>query len=64
MKNNQYYGIIPPMVTPLEDWDKLDYQGIEKLINHILKGGVHGLFVLGTTGCSYIRETSVLEYIV
>jgi len=50
MKNNQYYGIIPPMVTPLEDWDKLDYQGIEKLINHILKGGVHGLFILGTTG--------------
>ena len=50
MKNNQYYGIIPPMVTPLEDWDKLDYHGIEKLINHILKGGVHGLFVLGTTG--------------
>jgi 4-hydroxy-tetrahydrodipicolinate synthase len=50
MINNQYYGIIPPMVTPLEDWDKLDYQGIEKLINHILKGGVHGLFVLGTTG--------------
>ncbi len=29
MKNNQYYGIIPPMVTPLEDWDKLDYHGIE-----------------------------------
>ena len=50
MKNNQYYGIIPPMVTPLEDWDKLDYHGIEKLINHILKGGVHGLFILGTTG--------------
>ena len=50
MKNNQYYGIIPPMVTPLEDWDKLDHHGIEKLINHILKGGVHGLFVLGTTG--------------
>ena len=50
MNNNQYYGIIPPMVTPLEDWDTLDNQGIEKLINHILKGGVHGLFVLGTTG--------------
>ena len=38
------------MVTPLKDWDTLDNQGIEKLINHILNGGVHGLFVLGTTG--------------
>jgi 4-hydroxy-tetrahydrodipicolinate synthase len=50
MNNNQFHGIIPPMVTPLKDWDTLDNQGIEKLINHILKGGVHGLFVLGTTG--------------
>jgi len=50
MKNNQYYGIIPPMVTPLNDWDTLDNQGLETLIDHILKGGVHGLFVLGTTG--------------
>lgn len=50
MNNNQFHGIIPPMVTPLKDWDTLDNQGIEKLINHILNGGVHGLFVLGTTG--------------
>ena len=50
MRNNQYFGIIPPMVTPLNDWDTLDNQGLETLIDHILKGGVHGLFVLGTTG--------------
>mgnify|MGYP000719361229 FL=1 len=50
MNNNQFHGIIPPMVTPLKDRDTLDNQGIEKLINHILNGGVHGLFVLGTTG--------------
>jgi len=58
MINNQYYGIIPRMVTPLEDWDKLDYHGIEKLINHILKGGVHGLFILGTTGEAPSQATS------
>ena len=43
-------GIIPPMVTPLLDRDTLDVAGLEKLIEHILTGGVHGLFVLGTTG--------------
>jgi len=43
-------GIIPPMVTPLVDKDQLDIEGLERLINHILEGGVHGLFVLGTTG--------------
>jgi len=43
-------GIIPPMVTPLLDRDNLDLPGLEKLIEHILGGGVHGLFILGTTG--------------
>lgn len=43
-------GIIPPMVTPLAEPDKLDHQGLERLVEHILGGGVHGLFILGTTG--------------
>ena len=43
-------GIIPPMVTPLLDHDTLDVAGLERLIEHILGGGVHGLFILGTTG--------------
>jgi dihydrodipicolinate synthase/N-acetylneuraminate lyase len=43
-------GIIPPLVTPLLDNNTLDAEGLEKLIGHILSGGVHGLFILGTTG--------------
>lgn len=43
-------GIIPPVVTPLLDNDKLDAAGLEKVIDHVIEGGVHGLFVLGTTG--------------
>jgi dihydrodipicolinate synthase/N-acetylneuraminate lyase len=46
----QLRGIVPPMVTPLRDRDTLDYLGLERLIEHILAGGVHGLFILGTTG--------------
>lgn len=43
-------GIIPPMVTPLIDNNTLDINGLEKLIDHLISGGVHGLFILGTTG--------------
>ena len=50
MKLPKYHGIIPPMVTPLRDRDALDVAGLERLIEHILAGGVHGLFILGTTG--------------
>jgi dihydrodipicolinate synthase/N-acetylneuraminate lyase len=43
-------GIVVPMVTPLLDRDSLDGEGLERLIEHILAGGVHALFILGTTG--------------
>jgi 2-dehydro-3-deoxy-D-pentonate aldolase len=43
-------GIIPPMITPLAGRDTLDVAGLERLIEHVLAGGVHGLFILGTTG--------------
>ena len=38
------------MVTPLTPERKLDVEGLERLVAHILGGGVHGLFALGTTG--------------
>jgi 4-hydroxy-tetrahydrodipicolinate synthase len=43
-------GIIPPIVTPLKSDTELDEKGLKKLIDHILGGGVHGVFLLGTTG--------------
>lgn len=43
-------GIIPPIVTPLISNSELDTVGLKNLINHILNGGVHGVFALGTTG--------------
>ncbi len=38
------------MITPLVDRDTLDVAGLERLIEHLIGGGVHGLFILGTTG--------------
>ncbi len=43
-------GIIPPIVTPLNNDNEIDEQGLKKLIEHIISGGVHGVFLLGTTG--------------
>lgn len=43
-------GIVPPMITPLRARDELDAAGLERLIEHMLAGGVSGLFILGTTG--------------
>lgn len=43
-------GIIVPLLTPLQDRDTLDPEGLDRLIDHVIEGGVHGLFLLGTTG--------------
>lgn len=50
IQNAPLSGIIPPLVTPLLDNDTLDVKGLENLIERLIAGGVHGLFILGTTG--------------
>ena len=52
------------MVTPLDAKRRLDKKGTKNMVNHLLKGGVDGIFLLGTTGegphLSYaIRENLV-----
>jgi 4-hydroxy-tetrahydrodipicolinate synthase len=59
-------GIVPPLVTPLIDRDTLDVAGLERLIEHVLAGRVHGLFLLGTTGegpsLSWRLKAEVVEH--
>lgn len=43
-------GVIVPMVTPLTPQGQLDEAAVERLVEHLCRGGVHGVFVLGTTG--------------
>jgi len=43
-------GIIPPIITHLKSESELDEQGLKQLIEYLISGGVHGLFLLGTTG--------------
>ena len=64
--NRPLCGIIPPLVTPLIDNETLDVESLENLIEHLIAGGVHGLFILGTTGeeqsLSYsLRKQMIIE---
>lgn len=43
-------GIIPPMITPLTENGELDSKGLKRLVEHLISGGVHGIFLLGTNG--------------
>jgi 4-hydroxy-tetrahydrodipicolinate synthase len=59
-------GVITAMITPLLEPDTLDVSGLEKLIDHLIHGGVNGLFILGTTGeapaLSYKTRREVIQH--
>ena len=46
-------GIIPAMITPLTGTYAINESAIRKLVEYLIGGGVHGIFVVGTTGEFY-----------
>ncbi|MDO5065769.1 MAG: dihydrodipicolinate synthase family protein [Propionibacteriaceae bacterium] len=45
-----FFGIIPPVITPLLPNGEIDLPSLDRVVDHLLDGGVDGLFVLGSTG--------------
>ncbi len=45
-----FSGVVPPVVTPLTESFEVDYPSLTRVIENLLDGGVHGLFVLGSSG--------------
>jgi len=43
-------GVVPPLVTPLDADGEVDVESMGSLVEHLLAGGVRGLFLLGSTG--------------
>ena len=46
-------GIIPAMVTPMNQDETVNEEGLKKIIDHVIDGGVHGIFILGSQGESF-----------
>lgn len=53
---NKFHGTGVALVTPFNTDGTVDYQGLKKLINHLVDGGIDYLVSLGTTG-----ETATLS---
>ena len=47
---HRFSGVIPPVVSPMKSADQLDVDAVDRIVDHLVQGGVSGLFVLGTTG--------------
>src|SRR5215470_1559152 len=47
------HGIIPPVATPMQPNEDLDLPRLKWFLDHLIKAGVHGVFVLGTNSEFY-----------
>lgn len=52
-KNFVPRGIIPAMITPLKADESVNYDVLAKHVDYLIENGVHGVFVVGTTGEFY-----------
>lgn len=48
-KNPTFTGLIPPLVTPRTSDGAVDIPSLKKVIEHLIDGGVDGIFVLGSS---------------
>ncbi len=46
----QSYGIIPAIITPVNDHEELNEAAPRRLVNFLIQGEVHGLFATGNQG--------------
>jgi 4-hydroxy-tetrahydrodipicolinate synthase len=57
-------GIIPPVVTPMKPNEDVDIPRLKTHIDRMIAAGVHGIFVLGTTGeCCSLDEREKQEVV-
>ncbi|MCZ6678397.1 MAG: dihydrodipicolinate synthase family protein [Candidatus Poribacteria bacterium] len=48
--NIRFEGILTPTVTPLDEKERVDELGFVKHLNRLIDNGIHGIYLLGTSG--------------
>lgn len=70
MKTSDIKGIIPPILTPMnnDEDQSVNYGELRNQVERLLEGGVHGIFPVGTNGEAYIlsakEKEAVLETVI
>jgi len=54
-------GIIPPIVTPITENERIDEAKLRKLVDFIIDGGCSGILAFGSNGEFYMMEEAEME---
>ncbi|PWC05368.1 dihydrodipicolinate synthase family protein [Agromyces badenianii] len=50
MTTTAFHGVVPPVITPLDESGAFDEAAFERVVERLIASGVHGIFVLGSSG--------------
>ena len=68
MKAIELKGIIPPIITPMNEDESINVAELRRQVDRMIEGGVHALFPFGTNGEGYIlslkEKEEILEAVV
>ncbi|MCE5287161.1 MAG: 4-hydroxy-tetrahydrodipicolinate synthase [Pelosinus sp.] len=56
MDTSFIYGVVPPIITPVDENDCVDEKALREIIDRVIDGGVHGILVHGSNGEFYGLE--------
>ena len=54
-------GIIPALITPMNEDETVSEGGLRTIVDHVIGGGVHGIFVLGSQGESFALTLEIMD---
>lgn len=63
MKPVEIKGIIPPIITPMNEDESINVEELRNQVNRQIEGGVHALFCFGTNGEGYILNGKEKELV-
>jgi 4-hydroxy-tetrahydrodipicolinate synthase len=54
--NRPLHGVVPALVTPFKENERIDYTAWQVMVDMLIDSGVHGLFVAGSQGEFYALD--------
>lgn len=63
-KSLKIQGIIPALITPMNEDETVSAEGLHTIIDYVIAGGVHGIFILGSQGESFALSLEEKKHVI
>ena len=61
MNTDQIKGVIVPIITVIDEEERIDEAGMRKQVDYVIDGGMHGILAFGSNGEFYQIEEAEME---